>query len=93
MARKNGEPRPPDRLQPNEDPTSLHLEDATHWKEVYQELLKFKATLTRTMEKLGEQLDEDAQSEVSRDLKALREEAEYLQRRLDFWLAREERLE
>jgi hypothetical protein len=78
-----------DRLQPGEDPTSSKLANATHWREVYQELVKFKATLTAAMEKLGRPLTPDAQSEVAHDLELLRQEADYLQRRLDFWLDRE----
>jgi hypothetical protein len=93
MPEGKGNEEAPDRLQPREDPSTRLRAEASHWREVYQELVKFKATLTKAMEKLGAPLDPDAQAEVSRDLKALRDEAEYLQRRLDFWLTKEKELD
>jgi hypothetical protein len=93
MPENNGGEGSPDRLQPREDPSSMLPADAIHWREVYEELVQFKKTLTAAMEKLGKPLGPDAQAEVSRDLKALSDEADYLQRRLDFWLAREKELD
>jgi len=93
MPGQNPEGEPPDRLQPREDPSTSQQSDASHWRAVYEELVQFKQTLTAAMEKLGRPLTPDAQAEVARDLKALHDEAAYLQRRLDFWLGREKELE
>lgn len=79
--------RDPDRLLPNENPSTRSLEDATHWLAVYAELLRFKEGLMASADR--DLLDRSAQ--VGRDLSpatdlaALKAQNERLRRRLEYW--------
>jgi hypothetical protein len=79
----------PERLLPNEDPDSTYLEDAEHWRSVYDELLDAKASildLTRTRIEAASGLP--VCDELSLDEKVMLAELRRLQRRLRFWTAR-----
>ena len=79
----------PERLLPNEDPDSPYLEDAEHWRSVYDELLDAKASildLTRT--RIEATSAPPVRDELSLDEKVMLAELQRLQRRLRHWTAR-----
>jgi hypothetical protein len=79
----------PDRLLPGEDESSVHPDDALHWKKVYAELLEFKRSLLTVTEVRLITMEGAARAEVEEtDLKVLLAEAERLERRLHYWEAR-----
>ncbi len=75
-----------DRLIPGEDPTSMLVEDATHWTAVYSELLEFKQQLITDSQDRAASLTPVARREINAtDLVVLRSEASRFERRLGFW--------
>jgi hypothetical protein len=76
-------------LLEGEDPDTAHAGDARHWISIYQELLGFKDSLiARSVIELG-RLSLPAQAELgSGDLRALRDQRQRWQSRLDFWYDR-----
>ncbi len=64
------------------------LEDAIHWKRVYEELLAFKRTLLRTAEVHKEAASEEVAHEVSSDQVVLESELRRLESRHEFWRER-----
>lgn len=85
-----GEAVDPDRLLEGEDPETPHPEDATHWIEVYTELVTFKERAVATAhQNLAEMPEADARAEATRtDLAVLEAERDRIRRRLDFWKQR-----
>jgi hypothetical protein len=79
-----------DRLLLGEDPKSKQLDDAEHWRRVYQELLDFKLDLLKsTYHGLAEMDLDDARTEVRRtDQLVLEAESKRFERRLSFWKKR-----
>ena len=85
-AQKAGDP---DRLMKGEDPETSFLEDARHWRDVYQELLNFKHDLIELTENRVEDLSETAADEiVETDASILDAERHRLEHRYEFWQAR-----
>lgn len=84
----------PDRLLDGEDPSTHHLEDATHWVTVYSELLTFKERLVDTAQDgLTRMTEFGARKEAAnQDLVILTAERERLVRRLSYWKARQQEL-
>jgi hypothetical protein len=79
-----------ERLLDGEDPKTKQLDDAVHWRRVYQELLDFKRELLKSTYQgmAGMDLD-DARSEVRRtDQLVLEAESQRFERRLSFWKKR-----
>ena len=69
-----------------EDPETTYLEDALHWRSVYEELLSFKLTLIDLTETKIEDMPEAAALELeSTDEVVLEAEHKRLQHRMDFW--------
>ena len=85
----------PDRLLPGEDPSSVYLDDARKWVEVYDELLRFKnRLLSVAQETLGDLHDKPARKEVvETDKIVLETEVDRFRKRLDFWKRRLEELD
>ena len=83
-----------DRLLPGEDPRTEQLDDAVHWRQVYQELLDFKRDLLKsTYQRLADLDMNDARAEVRHtDQLVLEAESERFERRLSFWTGRCEEL-
>ncbi len=83
-----------DKLLPGEaaSVSSGHLADATHWVEVYAELLGFKQALMTTLAEQAGSVVSDGQSEVASDRTMFKREADRLSRRLTFWRQEVERL-
>ena len=78
-----------ERLLEGEDPGSPYLEDATHWVQVYGELLAVKRDLLGTAENALGVLEPEARREVaSTDLVVLDAEMKRFSRRLEFWRQR-----
>lgn len=79
-----------ERLLAGEDPRTEQLEDAEHWRRVYQELLDFKRDLLRSTYQRLEEMDlDDARTELrNTDQLVLEAESERFQRRLLFWKKR-----
>jgi hypothetical protein len=76
----------PDRLLPGEDPESRLLEDAVHWRSVYQELLDAKNSIVDlTRSQLQSTSEVPVREELSNDQKIMLSELRRLQRRLRFW--------
>jgi hypothetical protein len=84
----------PDRLLPGEVLDSDLSEDATHWMNVYSELLDFKTELLdRVKERLKVMDEQVAREEIERtDAKVLRAELERFRKRLHFWETRHREL-
>jgi hypothetical protein len=80
----------PDRLLEGEDPETPHPEEASHWVEVYSELITFKERAVATAhQNLAKMPEVDARVETSRtDLAVLEAERDRIRRRLDFWKQR-----
>ena len=76
-----------ERLLPGEDPKSKQLDDAEHWRRVYQELLDFKRELLKsTYQRMAEMGLDDARAEVrTTDQLVLEAESERFARRLSYW--------
>ncbi|HVB77329.1 MAG TPA: hypothetical protein VNI34_05955 [Candidatus Nitrosotalea sp.] len=79
-----------ERIFPDEDPQSQHLDDAEHWFNVYTELLQAKASLLAALsERLPEMNEAVARHEVGdTDAVLLRQELARFQARIDFWRRR-----
>jgi hypothetical protein len=79
-----------ERLLAGEDPRTEQLDDAEHWRRVYQELLDFKRDLLRATYQRLEKMDlDDARTELQNtDQLVLEAERERFQRRLTFWTKR-----
>src|SRR5438105_15937958 len=76
----------PDRLMKGEDPDTTFLEDALHWRSVYEELVGFKRDMIGLKEATTEVVPEPAAEEIERtDGVVLDRELHRLQDRLDFW--------
>jgi hypothetical protein len=77
----------PDRLLPNENPSTRSLEDVTHWMAVYDELLTFKEALLASADRQlidrSQQVGNDLSSAT--DLSALKAQNDRLRRRFEFW--------
>lgn len=80
----------PDHRMPGERESegSQLVDDAEHWRSVYQELLNFKRTLLSTAEIHKEGAPTPVAEEVSNDQVLLRSELERLERRHEFWQER-----
>ena len=80
----------PDHRLPGERESegSQLVDDAEHWRSVYQELLTFKRTLLSTAEVHKEDAPAAVAEEVSNDQVLLRWELGRLERRHDFWQRR-----
>ena len=85
-----GEAVDPDRLLEGEDPETPHAEEASHWVEVYSELMTFKDRAVATAHRnLGQMPEADARVETTRtDLAVLEAERDRIRRRLEFWKRR-----
>jgi hypothetical protein len=85
----------PDRLLEGEDPTTPHPEEARHWIDTYEDLLRVKERLLTTVnEAVEEPLEKPAAREVeSTDGVTLRAEHARFKRRLDFWKRRLDELQ
>jgi hypothetical protein len=83
-----------DRLLLGEDPKTKQLDDAEHWRRVYQELLDFKRDLLKsTYHGMAEMDLDDARTEVRRtDQLVLEAESKRFERRLSFWEKRRQEL-
>jgi hypothetical protein len=84
----------PERLLPGENPETDHLEDASHWMAVYQELLDFKVDL---MTVAGEAQRTSRQPAVIKELGAtdvpiLERERQRFEHRLAIWTDRYQEL-
>ena len=78
-----------DRMQPGEDPDSRLLEDATHWTEVYQELIRFKSELLAEVDgKIEADADPAVRDELMHDRGVLQSELERLVLHHTFWSQR-----
>ncbi len=78
-----------ERLLEGENPASRHLDDATHWVQVYGELLAVKRDLLGTAENALADLEPEARREVaSTDLVVLDAEMKRFSRRLTYWRER-----
>jgi hypothetical protein len=79
-----------DRLLLGEDPKTKQLDDAQHWRRVYQELLDFKLDLLKsTYQRLADMALDDARTEVRHtDQLVLEAESKRFERRLSFWKKR-----
>lgn len=77
----------PDRLLPGEDPSSHYADDARHWIEVYDELLRFKTRLLQVAEDtLKDVHGQPARHEVvETDRVVLQTEVNRFRNRLAFW--------
>jgi hypothetical protein len=86
--------RDPDRLLPDENPSTRSLEDVAHWMAVYGELLRFKegmlASADRELTSRSQQVGNDL-SQVT-DLSALKAQNGRLRRRLSYWTERNAQL-
>jgi hypothetical protein len=83
-----------DRLLPGEDPSSEVLEDATHWRNVYQELMAFKERILDQTREAARSVEQDASQEiVDTDLQTLESEHRRFTHRLTFWSRRVGELE
>jgi hypothetical protein len=76
-----------DRLLPLEDEAlrSNHLDDAQHWRTVYEELFGFKQALLATLKEQRDKVNEAGMREIENDEIILTREADRLARRLQFW--------
>ena len=78
-----------DRLLDGEDPRTASGDDVRHWLRVYGDLVLFKHDVIRITEEHVARMAGAAAREVEQtDLVVLRQEAERLERRLDFWAGR-----
>jgi hypothetical protein len=75
-------------LLPEEDPTSIYVEDALHWIMVYSELLQFKSTMIEAAERASSGLTEAARADIEVDQQLLRAQAERYRVRSEFWYER-----
>jgi len=77
-------------LLEGEDPKTKQLDDAEHWRRVYQELLDFKRELLKaTYQRMSDMALDDARSEVRHtDQLVLEAESQRFERRLSFWTKR-----
>lgn len=82
----------PDRLLPGEEPNTRYVDDARHWRSVYEELLHFKDQLMTTARRASENLRRPARHEASDDLNLLEAERGRLRSRYEFWKRRAEEL-
>jgi hypothetical protein len=85
----------PDRLLPGEDPDTPNAEDASHWLDVYTQLLQGKtAILAALNERLAKIAEDAARQELAdTDVVTLDRELSRIHRRLDFWSRRRDELE
>lgn len=76
-----------DRLLPGENASmdSPHLDDAVHWRTVYEELFAFKQNLLAVLVEQRNTVDPDGQDEVENDEIVLTREADRLSQRLEYW--------
>lgn len=79
-----------ERLLPGEDPGTDRLDDAVHWRDVYQELVNFKeGMVAQTREAVHEAFRKEASREIaSTDLVTLEAEFRRFTHRLSFWSRR-----
>lgn len=78
-----------DRLMDGEQPASMILEDAQHWRLVYSELIAFKRMLIATMEERMAMMSQEARAEAtSIDLTLTRAQLAHYEKRFEFWNAR-----
>jgi hypothetical protein len=76
----------PDRLMPGEDPDTTFLDDAKHWRSVYEELLSFKYEMVdKTEDKMEEVSPPAARELASTDKVVLGAELERMRHRFEFW--------
>ena len=82
------------RLLEGEDPATPHPEEATHWVDVYTELLTFKERTLSTAERnIARMAEPEARKDIEKtDLTVLEAERDRLRKRLDFWLRRRHEL-
>lgn len=78
-----------DRMQPGEDPDSSLPEDATHWSEVYHELIRFKTELlAEVVRKIEADPEPAVRDELTHDRGVLQSELERLVLHHTFWSQR-----
>jgi hypothetical protein len=82
----------PNRLLPNEDPQTVLAEDASHWRTVYRELLRFKEGLLSVADRGLADLEQELKVTDTTALALLRAQNQRLRHRLDFWERRLEEL-
>ena len=75
-----------------EDPDTDRLEDASHWRRVYSELLKFKETMIRNAKETMPKDVGAGDQEISVDFTIMAAERDRLESRLRFWEGREREL-
>lgn len=84
----------PDRLLEGEDPLTSFPQDARHWIGVYREMIGFKEELLSRMRTQLDSLPAAARQDVlENDIGLLEDQLGRYQRRLEFWYARQWRLE
>src|SRR5437016_3410563 len=77
------------RLLEGEDPGTLHPGDARHWISIYVELLNFKDSLIERSATEMRRLSAPARAELGAgDVRALLDQRQRWQSRLDFWYER-----
>ena len=75
-----------------EDPDTDRLDDASHWRRVYAELLKFKETMIRNAKETMPRDIGAGDQEISVDFTIMSAERDRLASRLRFWESREKEL-
>ena len=84
----------PDRLLEGEDPRTVFARDARHWIAVYREMIDFNQDLLERIQTQLRGLPAAAHKHVQdQDITLLQEQLQRYGRRLEFWYARQWRLE
>ena len=73
---------------PGEEPGTSHPEDASHWIDVYQELIEMKHELLNSMKGMARDISPSGQPEVKLDRRTMELELERLELHLLFWQQR-----
>jgi hypothetical protein len=80
-----------DRLMDGESSESRSLADCAHWIKAYRELLDFKDVLLSDMGEHMKSLSKPANAEIQElDVGLIETQRKRYERRLDFWLRREQ---
>ncbi len=82
----------PDRLLPDENPSTGLAEDARHWRIVYRELLTFKQSLLSVADRGLAEIEHEHNVTDTTTLALLRAQNDRLVRRLEFWERRHQEL-
>src|SRR5689334_1494704 len=79
----------PDRLLPEEDPSSNEPQDSQHWVAVYGALLKTKRQLVGNLRDMMERQEQAVQDELERaDVRLLELQIQRFEHRLSVWQAK-----